>query len=53
MIFSSIIEMFDSISFNISTAKLCSKENLRESSALNLWNLGCPVYDFYEKSKIF
>ena len=28
MIFSSIIEMFDSISFDISTAKLCSKENL-------------------------
>ena len=53
MIFCSVIEMFDSICFDISSAKLCPKKNWRESSALNLWNPGCPVYDFYEKSKIF
>ena len=34
-------------------SRLCSKENWREPSALKLYNLGCPAYDLYEKSKIF
>ena len=34
-------------------ARLCSKENWRVSSALNLWNLGCPAYDVSEKFEIF
>ena len=33
--------------------RLCPKKNWREASALNLWNPGWPVYDFYEKSKSF
>ena len=33
--------------------RLCSKKNLREPSALELWNPGCPTYDFYEKTKTF
>ena len=29
------------------SARLCSKKNWREPNALNLWNSGCPEYDFY------
>ena len=29
------------------SARLCSKKNWRKPSALNLWNSGCPAYDFY------
>ena len=31
---------------------LYSKINQREPIALNLWNLGCPAYGLYGKSKI-
>ena len=34
-------------------ARLCSKENWRVSSTLNLRNLGCPAYDLSEKFEIF
>ena len=34
-------------------ARLCSKGNWREPSALHLSNLGCSAYDLHEKSKIF
>ena len=34
-------------------SKLCHKENWREVNALNLWNLGCPAFDFRGKAKIF
>ena len=33
--------------------RLCSKKNLREPSALELWNPGHPTNDLYEKTKIF
>ena len=33
--------------------RLCSKKNLTEPSALELWNPRCPTYDFYEKTKTF
>ena len=32
---------------------LCPKKNWRESSDLNMWNPGCPAYDFYEKKLRF
>ena len=37
----------------ISCARLCSKQNWREPSALKLKNLGYPAYDLYEKTKVF
>ena len=33
--------------------RLCSKKNWRKPSVVNLWNLGCPAYDLYEKRLIF
>ena len=35
------------------SARLCSNKNWRKPSALNLWNSGCPAYDFYKKGKLF
>ena len=40
------------ICYNNYYSRLCSKENWRELSVINLQNLGCQAYDSYEKTKI-
>ena len=34
-------------------SRLCSKENSKEPSALNLWNPGYPAYDLYDNTELF